>query len=235
MISQFSETGLRHSLAKTENQDFIYSGENEQYKVISLADGVSTCAKSGTGARIAGQTVTDLMLQKGARFLTFNGKMVAGDVINHILYHLEQQADADEESVNEYSSTLASVLMDKAERKLLYFSVGDSLIIASGNHSCRILAMPADSSRGCCVTTTRNAAYNAQAAVTDAKPYESVAIFSDGAWRPLFARNRLKPEVTELLAQQDYDSLKEYLLQQECMDDFSFIAMDLSGNKGNVK
>ena len=43
----------------------------------------------------------------------------------------------------------------------------------------------------------------------------------------MYAGNRLKQNVSEMLLNSEYDGLKEYLEKQGAMDDHSFISMDL--------
>lgn len=227
MIYELSNTGAHHFSANVENQDVVHSGNNDRYAVISLADGVSACKEARKGAKIASEAITNLLLKKGGRFLGFNDEQIAEFVVSHVLYELKCQAKADSRKVEEYSSTIASVLFDKRSRRLLYYSLGDSIILATFNGKCRMLAMPSDSSDGCYVTTTKNASIITKAKVMDAGEIESIIICSDGAWKQMYNKNRLKPEVAELLANNEFEGLKEYLLMQDCFDDYSFISMEL--------
>lgn len=110
---------------------------------------------------------------------------------------------------------------------MLCFNLGDGIILAAGRGRCRVLSMPADSSAGCCVTTTGSAAALASVKLLDASAVESVVICSDGAWRQMFDKNKLKPEVSSLLAGNEYDGLKDFLARQDCFDDYSFISLDM--------
>lgn len=188
---------------------------------------VSSCKEAKSGAEIASKAITNLLLKKGAYFLAFEREQSAELAISHILYELRQKAEEDHERITEYSSTIASVLFDKEHDKLLCFNLGDSIIVGAGKGRCRILAMPADSSSGCCVTTTKNAVSMTSVNVIDTSCVESVVICSDGAWRRMFSKNKLKPEVAGLLADSDFKGLKEFLIKQDCFDDHSFVSMVL--------
>lgn len=227
MIIELSRTGARHSRGGQENQDAVFSGRQGHYTVISLADGVSACGAAKAGAETACAAVTGLLLKRGAFFLEFEGEKAAQLIISHVAYELERRALADGRRVEEYSSTLASVLYDGKSGKLLYFSLGDSMILAVDHGRCRVLAAPSDSTRGCCVTTTKNASAMARTGILDADGMESVLICSDGAWRELFRGNRLKPEAASLLAGHEVQGLKEYLARREQEDDCTLILMDL--------
>lgn len=225
MIEQVCHIGARHSAEQTENQDTIYFGENERYTVISLADGVSACKEAKVGAEIASRAATELLLNRGDHFLEFDDDWIAESIISHILYELKQKARADLQAVEEYSSTIASVLFDKKSRRLLCFSLGDSLIAATGSGGFRIIVRPSDSTDGCCVTTTEEASLLAQVIKTNVGTLDTVLIFSDGAWGQMFKKNRLKPEVSEMLADHRLSDLREYLILQNGADDYSFISM----------
>lgn len=232
MVSSISQMGSFHADQKKEKQDAVVFKHNGDYWVISLADGVSTCEKAKAGAETACNTITELLLKKGNFFLAFDDNQIAELALSHVLCELKQQAKQEQSAVDAYSSTLASVLYDRKSKKLLYFNLGDSLILAVENGTCRVLSMPSDSLSGCCVTTTKNAVTMTEARVIPVADMEAVVICSDGAWRQFLEQNRLKPEVASLIAHQEFDQLKEYLIKQNCMDDYSFIALEVKKRKG---
>ena len=224
MIIEFSGTGAFHRDTNGENQDALFHAQNKEYCVISLADGVSTCKRAKTGAEIASRAITNLFFKKGPYFLEAEKKQISEFAVSHILYELKQQAEIDFSSVEDYSSTITSVLVDKVNKRILCFNIGDGIIIASRKGQCRILAMPSDSSRGCCVTTTKNVASMASVDMYDTSSIESIVICSDGAWKKMFDKNRLKPEIEKVLVNSEFDSLKSFLTEQKCYDDYSFIS-----------
>lgn len=227
MITMLSNIGTHHVDKNGENQDFVFYGHNKKYDVISLADGVSSCGEAKCGAEIASKAITNLLLKKGEHFLEFENEQIAEFALSHILSELSHRAVDDSKDVEEYSSTISSVLFDKRHGKILYFNLGDSIIAATGNGQCRVLAMPSDSSSGCCVTTTKNAASMVSVKVIDVGFVESVVICSDGAWKQMLNKNKLKPEVAGFLANNEYENLKEFLVKQDSFDDYSFISLDI--------
>lgn len=228
MIYEYSGTGARHSAHGGENEDAVCSRQNERYAVISLADGVSACRKARAGAEIASEAMAGLLVGKGKYLFDFSRQQIAEIAISHILSKLRRQAEQDLSAEEEYSSTVAGALFDKQEQKLLYFNLGDGMILAqAGGHS-RILSRPSDSSSGCCVTTTRNAGRMVDARVAAVERMDSVLLCSDGAWRHMFDQNRIKPEVSTLLTDHDWSGLETYLSGQKCLDDYSFAAMSFT-------
>lgn len=227
MINKFSKTGTYHKANGKENQDAVFSGENKRFAVIALADGVSECKEAKTGAEIAGKAITNLFLQKGEYFMEFEKEQTAKLVISHILYELRKKAESDAENTAAYSSTAASVLLDKKTKKMLFFSLGDSIIIAVKDKKCDILAKPSDSRWGCYVTTTEGAESAAKTNVINASEIDSVVICSDGAWKNMFDGNRLKNEVRTIIEDCEYDELKKFIQAQNGFDDSSFVSIDL--------
>lgn len=227
MIKELSKMGANHGDGAGENQDALCHAQNKEFCVISLADGVSTCREAKCGAEIASSAITNLLLKKGDYFLEFGNEQIAELALSHILYELKERAENDSQNLEDYSSTVASVLVDKKKKRILCFNLGDGIILASGKGKCRVLAMPADSSSGCCVTTTKSAAKIASVKIFDDDTLESIVICSDGAWRQMFDKNRLKPEVHSMLVNNEYDELMHFLLVQNCLDDYSFISLNM--------
>ena len=226
MVSLLSQIGMHHRETDGENQDSVSQKENKRYSVISLADGVSTCSHAKTGAAIASAAITNLFFKNASFFLEFDEKQIAEYTLSHILYKLTQQAESDLTDLCEYSSTIASVLYDRVARKLLFFNLGDSIIIAIENGMCKILSMPSNSLDGCCVTTTEGASESIDTGVIEAASFDAIIICSDGAWRHMFDKNRLKPAVAEMLCNKTFHELADYLNAQHCYDDYSFISLD---------
>ncbi len=232
MIRKLSRTGLHHSSIGCENQDAIFHGQNNRFCVVTLADGVSTCKDAKIGAQIAGESITDLFLKKGEHFFNFEEKKIAEFAVSHVNYKLNQLAIGNSENIEEYSSTIASVVVDKRNGKMLCLSLGDSIIMATGGGKCHVLTAPADTSYGCCVTTTKDAANMTFVKVLDTTQYESVLICSDGAWKHMFDKNKLKRDVSEMLANNQYNDFANFLNKQKCFDDYSFISLDVRKKVG---
>ena len=227
MIKKLSEAGKYHKETGEENQDVLCCAQNKKYSVISLADGVSTCQEAKKGAEIACRAITELFFKNADHLLEFDNEQIAELALSHILFELKRQAEANFKDLTDYSSTIASVLIDKKKKRMLCFNLGDSIIIATGKGKCRVLSMPSDSSSGCCTTTTTGASSMASVNIFYTDGLESVVLCSDGAWKQMFNKNRLKPEVFSMLSNNDYDRLKDFLLGQKCFDDYSFISMDI--------
>ncbi|MCR5607870.1 MAG: protein phosphatase 2C domain-containing protein [Lachnospiraceae bacterium] len=226
-INKFSEIGKHHIETGKENQDALCFDENEKVCVISLADGVSTCSESKKGAEIACATITDFFMKMGEELLGFNEKNIANFIVSRIMYELKKYADENSKNVEDYSSTIASIMIDKRSNKMLCFSLGDSLVgtVKEGNYS--VVIPPSDSTDGCYVTTTRGAADEAKIKVTNVGVTESLFICSDGAWKKMYERNKINEDICRIIENKDYYSLEKYLKKEDNFDDLSFISVDI--------
>lgn len=222
-----NEAGLHHQYDNANNQDFVAFQKNRNYAVIALADGVSTCKKSRAGAKETCEAISEYLLKHGSRFMNMTEHEISECLLSHIFYKINQRAKSDNMNVNDYSSTAACILLDRRYNKVLFFSLGDSLILATKKNCCNVMAMPSDSRDGCYVTTTNGVANVAKVGVVDAESIKSIIICSDGAWNLMYHRNRLKEEVKGFLVEQEYTKLKELLMKKDRFDDCSFISMDL--------
>ena len=227
MIESYSAAGRRHRQKKQEGQDALAFREKGTEAVIVLADGVSSCLFGGEGAGCCADAAADLLLQKGRNLLGCGGRETAEFITSHIVYEQQRAAKEQGRPAEEYASTLAAVYYDRRDGKLLYCSLGDSLILAVRRGQCEILALPPDSARGCCVTMTVHAERGMQTGILDARGVEAVYIFSDGAWEVLFEGGSLKADARTMLINRWYADLREYLQTQNCEDDASFISIDL--------
>lgn len=231
MIYQCSNTGQYHKQNDSCNQDYICTEVNGKISVISLADGVSSCRKARAGAETAGRAITHLLSRRGDVMMEYDSREIARIANSHVVYELEKAAEADNNPVTDYSSTVSSVMYDRSSGKMLIYNLGDCIILTVSDGTCRIAAMPCDSRCGCCVTTTVNAESEAVAEVINTERIDSVVICSDGAWREMFRGCRLKDEVEAMLVRGRYDELSRFLTKCGCHDDNSFVAMKVSSGR----
>ena len=232
LMDFFSVAGKHHDYKGENNQDALLYKQNRYYSAMVLADGVSTCAHSKAGATIACEAVADFLLKHGERLFCMNEQSIAESLISQVLYHLSKVAEEQIHDIEEYSSTLACILYDKKKNRMLYLSIGDSLITAAKDDKCYIVTMPSDSRNGCCVTTTLNTAKMAKVGVVDVNKVSSVMICSDGAWHLMYRRNRMLQTIKDTIIKHEYEKLKEMLLEKERFDDCSFISMNLRAFSG---
>ena len=232
MIVKESKIGAHHLKTNGENQDVVCDAQNQNVCIISLADGVSSCKEAKKGAEIACSCVTDLLLTHGDHFFNVSGEQIPSLILSHILYKLDQCAAASSCPIEEFSSTISTVMLDKKRNQILCYHLGDGLILGVQSGKCRVLGMPCDSSSGCCVTTTKCAEKMVTVRILGADLFDSILICSDGAWRQMYYRNRMKPDVHDLVAHSEFDKLGEFLAQQNCFDDYSFISLDLQHTSG---
>lgn len=225
----FTQAGTNHGSDERNNQDATASGSNERFEVIVLADGVSSCKKGGEGARITVETIKNYFLEMGESLMDMQDEERGEAISSAIRKKLNEQAVQDGINMDEYASTLAAILIDKKQKRVMHASVGDSLTLAVKDGSVYIVSMPADSRQGIPTTVIPDSRYF-KTGVIEPRDGELVAesflACSDGAWKELYRRNRLRSEVKEMILSRDYTGLSEYLKSRDTFDDCTFITLD---------
>lgn len=226
--SGFTQAGTNHGSDERNNQDATASGSNARFEVIVLADGVSSCKKGGEGARITAETIKNWFLDNGERLMDISDEERGSAISSVIASELGKQAQQDGLNIRDYASTLATILIDKKQKRMMYASVGDSLLLGVKDDKVSIVAMPADSRNG--IPTTVDSSKYIKTQVLEPENGELVAdsfiACSDGAWRELYRRSRLRTEVKEMILKRDYRGLSEYLKSRNTFDDCTFITLD---------
>lgn len=254
---KYSKIGSYHVDNGTENQDFIYTGSNDKYDIIVLADGVSTCKQAQVGAELAATELARLLLAKGEYFMDFSEEAVAELALAHVKWELNRIAENDEMPVDEYSSTLAAVLREKKTNKLLLYSLGNALLLGIKDKKVSVIFQPGDTRNGTIVTTTIGAekatnvrfvegkakAYTSRRKKNgefERKPiyrygsiaeYDNIIILSDGAWKEMYTRGHMDPAALEYVKNEYFELLEIFLKRKNPFDDCSFVTIELNNKK----
>lgn len=225
MIKKFSRAGNHHNNDITKCQDVIEVNDSGMYSVLTVADGVSSCKQARAGAEIASKSVTELLSRNAEFFQELDREKMVDIILKHINFELERAAGKNNENVEEYSSTITSVLYNKTSGKMLLINLGDSLILSTKKDNFQIVSSPYNSVSGCPVTTSRKAKEYIKVSILDSFDSDSLMICTDGAWRAMFEKNKLKSDVKTMVTDMDYDILDEYLCNQNNEDDYSYVAI----------
>lgn len=225
MTHHFSRVGTRHLTENMANQDAFAVCSNDQYAVMVLADGVSSCTHAGQGAQLACETAAQLLLGCADYFISAPPETIPKILLRNILHALSKQAEKEGVRIEELSSTLAFALHDRKQHKLLLLQLGDGLIVGSRDGRCSCLLQPGNSTEGTCVTTTRLAEGQCSVQLLDADQYQSVMLLTDGAWHAFTSCGRLRQEVEEAFVRGEYHVLQSLLQQSPPMDDHSYLIL----------
>lgn len=225
MIHHFSCAGMHHLEIGAENQDAFSIHSNDRYAAMVLADGVSSCTHASQGAQLACETAAQLLLNCADYFMSAPPEMISKIILRNILHALGKHADKEGVRIEEFSSTLAFILHDRKQRKLLLFQLGDGLIIGCQDGRCLCLLQPGDSTDGVCVTTTRHAESQCSMQRLDADQCQAVMLLTDGAWHAFTSCGRLRQEVQEAFVRSEYHVLQSLLKQASPMDDHSYLIL----------
>ena len=228
----YSNIGTHNANNNEENQDFSFSEELNNYEVIALADGVSSCSKAREGAEISAKAIAFYLLKNAEFLLDFPDEEQRNKlIVDCVMKKLKEKANYDGMPVEEYSSTLSAVLFDKTTNKALTFNLGSNMIMALYGDKTHIVGMPGDNRYGTIVTTTKGASYEASSHIIDTVnsdiQAEDFIMFTDGAWKALYSGTRPIPEVQTLLMEKRFDLLQQFLQQKNPFDDNSFINLNI--------
>ena len=151
-------------------------------------------------------------------------------VLSVLSNELEKKADQDNEDVKEYASTLAAVLIDRKSKNAFAMNLGDSMIIGVKGMDVNIVGMPCDSTNGIPSTITKLSNHFTDSVMINSKDgayrYDSYILCSDGAWREMFHKGKLRNDVKDMMIKRDFNKLRNYLKEKNTFDDCTFIALD---------
>ncbi len=222
-----SEPGLVHKCEGLCNEDCIMTGNTERYRVIVLADGVSTCSCSGIGARIACEKTMSYLLDDAEDIFGYDEKTIADYVLGLVNLAICEEARSNGNDIRDYSSTLSAVLYDCETRSAIVFHLGDGLILLTNSNFCKVIGKPYDHSDGTPVTTTEGAGKMSIIRKIDVSDGDYILIFSDGAWDQMYKKGSLMKDVMGFIINGKFDKLNEYIRNRVPEDDYSYIGMSL--------
>lgn len=229
-FDSFSKTGKNHISKEIDNQDAYSTGSNDRFDAVVLADGISSCKKGGEGAEITVETVKKIFLENGDIIMKSDVKESSSAVLSVLLNELEKNAKQDNEDVEEYASTLAAVLIDRNTKNAFAMNLGDSMILGIKGIDIGIVGMPCDSSRGIPSTITNLSNHFTDSVMINSKDgsykYDTYILCSDGAWREMFHKGKLRNDVKELMLKRDFNKLRKFLKDKNTFDDCTFVALD---------
>ena len=231
----YSEPGALHLSAGQENQDRMRIVETGRCVAAALADGVSGCVCGAEGAACSCAAAVKLLTEETAYFFESGEAKVSRLLLDYIRRQLARIAEAAGREAADYASTLSFVCIDKRAGRMLLFQLGDSTVFLQQNGALQP-AFPAyapGEGRGVYTTCTRDAAFHAAAAILPLEEAERALICSDGAWRRMYARDRIGPAAAAA-ALAGPVQLASFLAQEPCPDDCSFVYLDLHANGGDA-
>lgn len=212
-------------LAGLENQDYADYIENDDFVVLALADGVSSELKSKIGARLAVDSILELFAEKGEFFFEFDNKTAIHIILEHILFKLTKEAYSNGRSINDYSSTLAAVMVNKKNKIGLLFNLGDSTILGFRDNKGYVLSKPFNTVYGTCVTTTRNAKSAVSLTIMDLEGFTSVMLLSDGLWKNMLKGGCIVLGDEEMVTGTNFGNLYDYIKYNDFNDDATVITL----------
>ena len=221
--------GSNHARTSIPNQDYVSGGIDStgRYKVIVLADGVSSCRYSGEGARIACIKTKQFLLDNAQKIFGYKNEVISEYVVGIVCLELSSYAERNGGIIADYSSTLSAVLYDSIERKAVIFHLGDGLILLVNNCDCRVVGVPSNNYQGTPVTTTEDVFKLPLVSRIDVQDNKYILICSDGAWEHMYSEGLLKSEISNYITSGNFAKLDNYIINKKPEDDYSYVVMDL--------
>lgn len=224
----YQKTGNYHITNGLPNQDFVWEAENEIIKAVIIADGVSTCKNSLKGAETACKAIAEILLDDAEYIFASDKEKTAGLIVAYIYKKLLIEANAQNENVESFSSTLSFVCFNKVTRNVLTFVLGDSLIYGVGKDSFRLIGSPVFfEGNGTFTTTTQGVESCVDINIFSEDDFSRFILCTDGAWRTFYKSGILKEDVSCVMKSENLISVKNYFDAQNCFDDCSCIIMNI--------
>lgn len=224
----YSKAGAHHENLQSKNEDYALAMRRGNYMAAALADGVSTCQYSREGARIAASLMVDLLLQNAEQLFSqqISAKRFAKNLLQEVFSELRKNAESSYRDVEEFSSTLCAVLIDRQTGHIFCMNLGDSLVfVKPQSEDMQIFSPPWEQVAGGVPSTTIPYGASYADIRIESSCMESVVIFSDGGWSSLYHHGKMPKELEEAFQQQDFRAIQQYMDAQEISDDMSMIAL----------
>ena len=217
----YSKTGSAHIADGICNQDAVLTASANGISLAVLADGVSSCENSRTGAEYVCGLIRDIMLTEADFYMSLKSKSIAGLIVGFVRDELKKLADGAGEEPVSYASTLCFVCIDSRRGKTLVFSLGDSRIYAVGSDS-GTAALGREYEIAGCATMTDGVQHKVYAEVFPSEKFDSFMLCSDGAWRLMTASEAIESKLQEDIAAEDVRSIYEFFDSADNQDDCSY-------------
>lgn len=211
-ITTFSKKGIFHEQNNTENQDAVFSYEDDNICYIALADGATSCRNSKAGAEIACKCIKDFLINSD--IFNFSADKLAYLVWEEIMFHIKNEASILNDTEKSFASTFAFTYLDKKSNRLVTYNLGDGAIYILHNTSSEyeLLSPPKRTDGVCMLIPNKNAYKSAEINIIENFNGE-IFMCSDG--------------LLDLMKKNDVsiEKIKENHDIYTGMDDFSFILL----------
>lgn len=203
-----------------ENQDFVFSAENESAAFFAVADGVSACKNSRLGAQIACEVSGDILLDHVRYYFDSAAEKVKAILLMNIRSAISKSAKKEGFDPEDYASTLSFVCFDKQTNRVMTFSLGDSRIYrVRDNELINLNKTVVHECNMVCSTISYSAENEAVICKTERNADDTFLLCTDGMWKTA--------EISHLFdnpeSLNDGDEIVACLNQYQIGDDCSFL------------
>lgn len=226
-VRKFSAAGTYHISNNIENQDALSFWDGGRYCAAVLADGVSSCSRAAEGAGFIANAMTEWLKNNCGSLFLQRPDRIAEAAADEIQARLGEYSRSIMCGAEELSSTLSFVLADRESPRAVCLSLGDGLIISASSRQCRVEIQPDIIIGGCFTTTTEGFEKVIRCRVIAAEDIHSIAVCSDGAWKAMYDKTRLREDIRTAFMKNDTEHIFDVLQKSNSFDDLSIIFTEL--------
>lgn len=222
----YTKRGTYHKGNGLKSGDVVYGVDDGTLAVLTLADGVSSCAYGDIGARLITSMAIKYVHNQYSR-LGFLPNEWATVMLNSIQKDVKHIASLEKQPYEEYSSTLIVTVVDREKGEMNYCTIGDGLILSISDKKCPVICMPQGDKDGCPVFTTKGIENAIETGSIKLNGIENVLICSDGTWNIMYRQNIMRQEIKQILINKNFMDFKECINSFDSADDCSFAIADV--------
>ena len=206
----------------------ILCRENNEARIIVVADGISSCKNALQGAQLACKVAANALLGETQFLFSLAPAVIASLILENIKRELRTLSLVTSQSEQSYSSTLSFVCFNKHSEQVMLFVLGNSFIYALSQNGISPVCLPDEAGAKLTPCTTTKGAEQCTKVEILAKGSPAYLIASDGAWRCFYQRGIWDPSFLTAVKK---NCLQQFLKNNCCEDDCSIVIMNTKENE----
>lgn len=224
------QTGLSHIQNHQPSQDVVLNYTNSTVSILGLADGQSSKKMSAVGGQVVLEHVAAFIDRVGMdSIMSYRYKdELVYDIMRVIRECLQEKAETSNIDIDDLSSTLVLIAIDKTSGRFVTMHLGDGIILGVHNESIICISLPDNgvTSQYTWLTTSQGALNHLRINYGDIADYDRIILVSDGAYDICHGK-RIQQRARHLLLSAKQNDIIEYMLRSQHEDDATIIISDI--------
>lgn len=224
------QTGLSHIQNHQPNQDVVLNYTNSTVSILGLADGQGSKKMSAVGGQVVLEHVAAFIDRVGMdSIMSYRYKdELVYDIMRVIRECLQEKAETSNIDIDDLSSTLVLIAIDKTSGRFVTMHLGDGIILGVRNESIIFISSPDNgvTSQYTWLTTSQGALNHLRINYGDVADYDRIILVSDGAYDICHGK-RVQHRARHLLLSAKQNDIIEYMLRSQHEDDATIIISDI--------